>query len=138
MGLKLMQDDNRYKGTLTPISNAEQLKVKHMTFTKDAIDKIYSIMESGVKRNNQEFLIREIVFSNEDYLKLDKKRRYKAELMGPIQINGYIDLVTFILGQMEMIFDLTSIKYENDGVHISDIKALVFPHGEYSYKTIND
>lgn len=126
------------KCKLVPISGGDPIELKLVQFRKSSVAKIADIMKSEVRRDNQSLVVDSIICSKDDYNKLPKKR-YKATFEGLSDIgNNYVIAIEFVLGNIEISFDIRNVTFNGDNVliHLAEITA--YPFGDYYFDEIKD
>ena len=122
---------------LKAISSGETLKLEYVQFRKTSVSKIADIMENGVNHDNQKLVLDAIICKKSDYDKLIGKR-YKATFIGLSDTEKGKLAIEFVLGNIEISFNVQNVNFDNDDVSISLAELTVYPFGECSFRELND
>lgn len=138
MKFKLAKNHGCLNCKLEALSRGDNVLIKYLEFSEETAAKIEDIMQTCVKRENQELFIKQIDCSRDEFQKLQKDRRYKMKCIGLIEDELETVIATEMsFGNIEIIFEAQDVKYSSDEVLIKNAQIMVYPYGDYSFEILD-
>ena len=138
MKFKLAKDHGCLNCRLEALSKGDNVLIKYLEFSKETATKIEDIMQTHVKRENQELLIKQIDCSRDEFEKLQKDRRYKMKCIGLVEDEPEIVAAAEMsFGNIEIFFETQDVEYSSAEVLIKNVKIMVYPCGDYGFEILD-
>lgn len=138
MKFKLAKNHGCLNCKLEALSRGDNVLIKYLEFSEETAAKIEDIMQTYVKRENQELSIKQIDCSRDEFQKLQKDRRYKMKCIGLIEDELETVIATEMsFGNIEIIFEAQDVEYSSDEVLIKNAQIMVYPYGDYSFEILD-
>ena len=138
MKFKMAKNHGCLNCNLEALSKGDNVLLEWLELTDESVRKIEDIMQVGIKRENQELLVRYIHCKKSEFEKLQKDRRYKMRCMSLIEDGPELVGVEMNFGNIEIMFDMQDVEYDSDKISIQNAKIMAYPFGDYDFKTLDD
>ncbi|MEQ2372566.1 hypothetical protein WMO28_16950 [Blautia sp. CLA-JM-H16] len=139
MKFKLAKKHGCLNGKLEALSKGDNVLIEYLKFAEESVEKIEDIMQTCVKRENQELPVKQMEYSRDEFKKLQKDRRYKMKCISLIEDeSGAIMAAELNFGNIEIFFETQDVEYSSDKVFIRNAQIMVYPCGDYSFKILDE
>lgn len=139
MKFKLAENHGCMKCELEALSKGDNVTIEYLKFTKESTQKIADIMQTCIKRENQELAVEQIYCSKNEFKKLAKDRRYKMKCISLLEDESETLVgVEMNFGNIEILFATQDVEYNTDKVSIGNAKIMAYPCGDYSFKVLDE